>query len=357
MSSEFRDYLRVALVSSLVLGGLTTVSLVATTALTNGAASASTPVLFSSTTPGRYLVAVPPGVTAISITAVGGSGGTRYDSGGRAAIVTKTATVAAGDLLTVTVGANGVGGGVGGSGAGSGGIGGVASTDGGGGGGGSMVVDGGAQLVVAGGGGGGSIYGSGGNADQTGVGYNNGQGWAGTLAGPGASGINNACAQLKIGSPGSGMNGGNGMSGGGGGGYAGGGAGCYGGGGGGASYPTAAGGWDTSSSPAVSIAIPSFFVATESLPVATAGIAYGPVTLQAANLGVSSIPFSTTLKWKKVRLPKGLTLSTSGVLTGIPISTAIPPSSVTVEVTETVTTVNGKVTVKSKTTVKATIPL
>ena len=67
----------------------------------------------------------------------------------------------------------------------------------------------------------------------------------------------------------------------------------------------------------------------------------------------------TTLKWKKVILPKGLKLSRAGVLSGTPNKRlAAGPSSVTVQVTETVTTLNIKNRpVKTKTTVQATIPL
>ena len=82
------------------------------------------------------------------------------------------------------------------------------------------------------------------------------------------------------------------------------------------------------------------------------------MTLQAANLGTSTSPYTTTLKWKKVTLPKGLKLSSAGVLSGTPSTKLVAgPSSVTVQVTETVTTLNGKKNVKTKTTVGATIPL
>jgi hypothetical protein len=102
----------------------------------------------------------------------------------------------------------------------------------------------------------------------------------------------------------------------------------------------------------------TFSISTSTLPPATPGTAYGPVTLQAANVGTSTSPYSTTLKWKKVTLPKGLKLSSAGVLSGTPSAKlAAGLSSVTVQVTETVTTLNGKMKVKTKTTVQATIPL
>jgi YVTN family beta-propeller protein len=102
----------------------------------------------------------------------------------------------------------------------------------------------------------------------------------------------------------------------------------------------------------------NFAIAPLSLPSATPGTTYGPLTLQAVNLGVSATGYTTTLKWKRVSLPKGLKLSPAGVLSGTPSKTLTAgPSSVTVQATETVTTLNGK-KVKTKTTmVEATIPL
>ena len=76
------------------------------------------------------------------------------------------------------------------------------------------------------------------------------------------------------------------------------------------------------------------------------------------DVGISTSPYNTTLKWKKVHLPKGLKLSSAGVLSGTPNKhLAAGPSSVTVQATETVTTLNGRKKVKTKTTVQATIPL
>ncbi len=101
-----------------------------------------------------------------------------------------------------------------------------------------------------------------------------------------------------------------------------------------------------------------FAIITSSLPSATPGVAYGPVTIQATNLSDSSSPYVTTLKWKKVTLPKGLKLSSAGVLSGTPnAKLAAGPSTVTVQVTETATALNGNKKVKTKTTVQATIPL
>jgi hypothetical protein len=129
-------------------------------------------------------------------------------------------------------------------------------------------------------------------------------------------------------------------------------------GGGGSSYPSAATEWDTTGTPSVTITTLGFGVSTTSLPPATPGTAYGPVVLQAGNLGTSTSPYVTTVKWHKVVLPKGLRLSSTGVLSGTPNKKLVAgPSSVTVQATEKVTTLNGKMKVKSKTTVQVMIPL
>jgi hypothetical protein len=270
--------------------------------------------------------------------------------------VTVNATVAPGDSLTATVGADGgepavgTGEAAGGTGAGSGGSGFGGA---GGGGGGSAVFDGSTPLVVAGGGGGGGNLG--------GV----GSGQAGTLTGPGAGGSNGI--SFEDGWRGNGMDGGSGFEaggGGGGGGYFGGGGGTtlgpYGvfGGGGGSSYPSAATAWDTTATPSVTITTSGFGISTTTLPPATPGTAYGPVVLQAGNLGTSTTPYVTTVKWHKVALPRGLRLSSAGVLSGTPNKKlAASPSSVTVQATEKVITLNGKMKVKTKTTVQVMIPL
>ncbi len=101
-----------------------------------------------------------------------------------------------------------------------------------------------------------------------------------------------------------------------------------------------------------------FLITTTSLPNATPGTAYSPVTLTSQDAGTSASPHVTTLKWKKVSLPKGLKLSKTGELSGTPSNKLTAgTSSVKVQVTETVTTLNGKKKVKTKTTVQATIPL
>jgi hypothetical protein len=104
---------------------------------------------------------------------------------------------------------------------------------------------------------------------------------------------------------------------------------------------------------------PDFAIVIPTLASATPGKPYSPpVTLQATNLGVSTSPYTTTLKWAKVTLPKGMKLSSVGVLSGTPNKhLAAGSSSVTVKVTETVTSLKGKRKVKTLTTVQATIPL
>jgi hypothetical protein len=306
-------------------------------------------------------VAIPDGVNSVTITAVGGSGGPAgnvvgFVPGGDGGIITSTVGVTPGELLEATVAANGTAGGAGAGGGGSG-------LDGSGGGGSAVVGDG-SLLVVAGGGGGAAGNFSGGNADQGGGGPFGGG--PGTLSGPGAGG--EVGGSHSFSSYGSGMNGGGGGVddlAGGGGGYFGGGAAYSGGGGGGSSYPSAATQWDTTAMPSVTITtsdtviVPTgFYISTSSLPVVVPGSPYGPVSLQAANLGISTAPYDTTLTWRKVTLPRGLTLSSAGVLSGTPSSRlAAGPSSMSVRVTETVTTLNGKKKVKTKTAVQTTIPL
>ncbi len=103
--------------------------------------------------------------------------------------------------------------------------------------------------------------------------------------------------------------------------------------------------------------ITTLSIATTGLPAATPGTPYGPETLQAANLGSSTSPYVTTLKWKKITLPKGLRLSSAGVLSGTPNQKLATPTSITVQVTETVRTFNSKgKPVKIKASVQATIP-
>jgi hypothetical protein len=177
MGARTRRSLRAALAGSLLIGGLTTVSLAAATALTGGTASASAVTLFSSTIAGTYPVSVPAGVTSVTIAAVGGTGGGvggLGEPGGEGAVVTATVAVNPGDNLTVTVASNGsttndISTAAGGSGAGTGGEGLPEENgpSGDGGGGGSAVFDGTTPLAVAGGGGGGGFVAGGGNAGES----------------------------------------------------------------------------------------------------------------------------------------------------------------------------------------------
>ncbi len=272
MPTGMRRWLRSALAGTLLFGGLTTVCLAAVSALTVGTAWAiPTTTLFSSTTPGQYSVTLPPWVTSVTITAVGGTGASGYDGGGRGAVVTTTATTTPSEALTVTVGRNGLGL-TGGSGAGSGGSAfDTGGTNGGGGGGASAVFSGSNPVVIAGGGGGGGALGGGGDADTNGGSgsavpydvYCNG-GESGDLGGTagGCSGSDLDYENLTYptnGGVGTGGNGGGGTGivfaggGGGGGGYVGGGGSVGAGGGGGSSYPAPATQWDTTATPSVTI--------------------------------------------------------------------------------------------------------
>jgi YVTN family beta-propeller protein len=60
----------------------------------------------------------------------------------------------------------------------------------------------------------------------------------------------------------------------------------------------------------------NFAIVISSLSSATPGTAYGPVTLQAANVDPSTSPYVTTLKWTGAELPKGLKLSSAGCCRG-----------------------------------------
>ena len=100
-----------------------------------------------------------------------------------------------------------------------------------------------------------------------------------------------------------------------------------------------------------------FVITTTSLPNAHSS-PWGPVQLQVANVGTSASPYVTTVKWKKVSIPKGLKLSSSGVLSGTPSDKFVGEiAPVTVQATETVTTLNGKRKINTKATAQATIPL
>jgi Listeria-Bacteroides repeat domain (List_Bact_rpt) len=180
-TTGLRRNLRTALAWSLVFGGLTTISLAATSALTVGSSSASTESLFTSTGTGFVtyptVPAIPSDVCFAEVTVVGGAGG--GDDGGGGGSTIARIRVTPGDQLAVEVGgAGGTSGGTsGGTGGGSGGVGGGGGGSSAGGGGASVVSSSGVPLVVAGGGGGlDSIYtyghgfagGNGGGGDNNG---------------------------------------------------------------------------------------------------------------------------------------------------------------------------------------------
>jgi hypothetical protein len=222
---------------------------------------------------GDHSYTVPPGVTSITVTAVGAGGGNCPTGGGEGASITATVPVSPGEALVVAVAGPGggcsntptVAGSAGFGGGGTGGLGSGSNGSGGAGGGGASVVAPGTSspnfgeaLVVAGGGGGAAGFGStanGGNAGSPGSDGMMGADGGGAGAPPGGSG-GAAGTGAQAGAQGSsetGGTGGNGATadssvggGGGGGGYYGGGGGGGGavnenpgGGGGGSSYAVA----------------------------------------------------------------------------------------------------------------------
>ena len=99
-----------------------------------------------------------------------------------------------------------------------------------------------------------------------------------------------------------------------------------------------------------------FLITTTSLPDATSGSPYGPFHFMVQSLGVSSPTYQTTLTWGAIDLPRWLTLTPQGVLTGRPHQkTARYP--VTVTATETVSTLVGKRVVRKTSTVVADLSL
>jgi hypothetical protein len=101
-----------------------------------------------------------------------------------------------------------------------------------------------------------------------------------------------------------------------------------------------------------------FFISTISLPSATPGKPYGPVTLHAANIGASTSPHTTKVTWAGIELPPGLKMSSAGVLSGTPSTNLIPGVLLVVAyATETVTTVSGRKVKTKKTTTQGTIPI
>jgi hypothetical protein len=117
--------------------------------------------------------------------------------------------------------------------------------------------------------------------------------------------------------------------------------------------------------PVVTIPPPVLAITTTSLASATPGVTYGPVQLQDAGVAVSTSPYLTSVRWAKgpataptTALPRGMTLSAAGVLSGTPNRHLAPGSTtVSVHVTEKVTTVRNGRRVRTTTTVQATIPI
>jgi hypothetical protein len=105
--------------------------------------------------------------------------------------------------------------------------------------------------------------------------------------------------------------------------------------------------------PVIGTPASGFRVSTVVLPSAARGHAITPTTLTVAGASVGA-----TFKWKKVSVPKGLKLTSGGVLLGTP-SVKLPAGTahVTVQVTETTVTRVGVKKVKTRTTATATLPL
>lgn len=210
-----------------------------------GAALADTTATTTFTTPGEYSFTVPAGLSSISVTAVGGAGGSCVFgwAGGEAASVSGTVPVSGGEQLSITVagpGSNCAGDGPEAGGIGGGGTGG-SGADGGGagaGGGGASIVKPQifpAALIVAGGGGGAALGSAGGTAGAAGQSGSSTGGGAGTATAGGAGGVDGTGnANGAAGGPfvgGAGGGGSNAAQGGGGG------AGLFGGGGGSQTLP------------------------------------------------------------------------------------------------------------------------
>ena len=112
------------------------------------------------------------------------------------------------------------------------------------------------------------------------------------------------------------------------------------------------------------VEVPGFVISSGTATAAKRGTAYS-YQLQAAGIGSGAPGVLTTLKWAKgmvvapaKALPKGLVLSSSGLLSGTP-SMALYPGTfpIKVKVTETVTTLSGKKHIHTLTTVTGTVYL
>ncbi len=99
-----------------------------------------------------------------------------------------------------------------------------------------------------------------------------------------------------------------------------------------------------------------FLITTTSLPDATSGAAYGPVYLDDRSAGLSTRPYETTVEWGAAGLPRWLTLTSRGILTGSPHQKT-GRYSFTVIANETVESLDGTKVVKTETTVSAGMSL
>ncbi len=104
--------------------------------------------------------------------------------------------------------------------------------------------------------------------------------------------------------------------------------------------------------------VDGFGVVPVDLAPATRGTPYVPAALSTYGVTPSASGYTTTLSWAKVALPKGLSITKAGVISGIPnAKLAAGPTTLTVKVTEQVTTVVKGKPVKTKSTAQITLSL
>jgi uncharacterized repeat protein (TIGR01451 family) len=291
------------------------------------------------TTVGPDTFTVPANVTSLAVTATGGAGGNGASNGasaggtgGTGAVVTRTLTVVAGSTLGIVVGGaggngsgttGGAGGAGDGTGTGTGGHGGGTGFAGGGGGASSGVTIASVAKVVAPGGGGGGGAGdcapagggAGGDGTAAGTTGNNCSGTGGAGGAAGGNGTaDGANAAAGASTRGAGGGGGGGVLGGAAGGAASADVGQGGGGGGGTALGTLAGQGSPAANGSVTISYASTLMITTGspLPGGTVGRMYSKKLAASGGTPPDS--------WSKVSgtLPKGLSLSSAGTISGKP---------------------------------------
>jgi Putative Ig domain/Domain of unknown function DUF11 len=344
---------RLAAPAAAVLAGTGLLALAgpAQQALAQTCTASGTTVTCTYTTVGPGTFTVPSNVTSLTVTAVGGAGGNGASNGahaggtgGTGAKVTKTLTVVPGSTLAIVVGGaggngsgttGGTGGTANGAGTGAGGDGGGTGFAGGGGGASSTVtISGVAQVVAPGGGGGGGAGdctpaggGAGGDGTANGTAGNNCSGTGGTAGTAGGNGTaDGADAAAAAATRGAGGGGGGGVLGGAAGSAATVDVGQGGGGGGGTALGTLVGQGSAGAAGSVTISYTSTLMITTGSPLPGGTVGHTYSKKLAATGGAS--PYS----WSKRSgtLPKGLSLSSAGTISGKP--TAKGTSTFTVQV-------------------------